>query len=63
MSIDQLIMDKVHSAVRLSEGELRYQLAKHDHPLADSDELLWVLARLEREGRVRCELYVTEVVA
>jgi hypothetical protein len=56
---DMVILDCVRSATRLSEGELRYQLRKREHPLADSDGLLVELAGMEREGLLRSELVVS----
>jgi hypothetical protein len=58
---DPLILACVKSAARLTEGELRYQLGKRGHPLAQSDRLLAVLAEMEREGLVRTELVVSLV--
>jgi hypothetical protein len=54
---ERQILHRVDRAVRIGEGELRYQLdRKDDHPLAQADDLLDVLAALEREGLVECEL-------
>ncbi len=54
---ERQILHRVDRAVRIGEGELRYQLQrKDDHPLALADELLDVLADLEREGLVEAEL-------
>jgi hypothetical protein len=54
---EQLILLRVDRAVRVGEGELRYQLEhKDDHPLAHEDELLDVLAELEAQGLVDSEL-------
>jgi hypothetical protein len=51
------ILHRVDRAVRIGERELRYQLdRKHDHPLANSTELLFVLAELEELGLVEAEL-------
>jgi hypothetical protein len=51
------ILVRVDRAVRIGEGELRYQLQRKDHhPLAQADELLDVLADLETEGLVDSEL-------
>ena len=51
------ILLRVNRAVRIGEGELRYQLDHKDHhPLAHADELLDVLADLEAEGLVDSEL-------
>ena len=54
---ERQILVRVDRAVRVGEGELRYQLEhKDDHPLAREDELLDVLAGLEQEGLVEAEL-------
>jgi hypothetical protein len=51
------ILKGVDRAISIGERELRYQLdRKHDHPLADSTELLFVLAELEELGLVEAEL-------
>jgi hypothetical protein len=51
------ILKRVDRAVAIGERELRYQLdRKHDHPLANSTELLFVLAELEELGLVEAEL-------
>lgn len=53
------ILACIGSAVRLTEGELRYQLAKRGDPLAHADELLDLLVQMEHQGLVRTELVVT----
>jgi hypothetical protein len=54
---EQPILRRVDRAVRIGEGELRYQLEhKDNHPLAHADELLDVLADLETQGLVEGEL-------
>jgi hypothetical protein len=54
---ERQILLRVDRAVRIDEGELRYQLAHKDHhPLAEADELLDVLAELEQLGLVEAEL-------
>jgi hypothetical protein len=51
------ILHRVDRAVKVGEGELRYQLdRKDDHPLAQADELLDVLVDLEDLGLVEIEL-------
>jgi hypothetical protein len=51
------ILNRVDRAVRIGERERRYQLdRKHNHPLANSTELLFVLAELEELGLVEAEL-------
>jgi hypothetical protein len=51
------ILNRVDRAINIGERELRYQLdRKHDHPLANSTELLFVLAELEELGLVEAEL-------
>ena len=50
------ILVRVDRAVRVGEGELRYQLQRKDnHPLARADELLDLLAELEDLGLVESE--------
>ena len=54
---ERQILHRVDRAVRIGERELRYQLQRKDeHPLAESDELLDVLAELEQQGLVESEL-------
>jgi hypothetical protein len=54
---ERQILVRVDRAVGIGEGELRYQLEhRHDHPLAQADELLDVLADLEAQGLVVSEL-------
>jgi hypothetical protein len=54
---ERQILHRVDRAVRIGEGELRYQLDRKDqHPLAREDELLDVLAELEALGLVEAEL-------
>jgi hypothetical protein len=54
---ERQILVRVDHAVRIGEGELRYQLERKDnHPLAREDELLDVLAELEQHGLVEAEL-------
>ena len=54
---EQPILLRVDRAVRVGEGELRYQLEHKDHhPLAHQDELLDVLADLEQHALVETEL-------
>jgi hypothetical protein len=51
------ILHRVDRVISIGERELRYQLdRKHDHPLAKSTELLFVLAELEELGLVQAEL-------
>jgi hypothetical protein len=51
------ILHRVDRAVKVGERELRYQLdRKDDHPLAQADELLDVLADLEDLRLVEAEL-------
>lgn len=51
------ILVRVDRAIRVGERELRYQLDRKDHhPLAQTDELLDVLAELEDLGLVESEL-------
>lgn len=54
-----VVLGIVRSTCRLTESELRYQLAKRGDALAESDDLLRVLLRMEQEGLVRTELTVT----
>jgi len=54
---ERQILHRVDRAVKIGEGELRYQLDRKDHhPLAQADELLDVLADLEALGLVEAEL-------
>src|SRR5918998_4118615 len=54
---ERQILVRVDRAVRIGEGELRYQLErKDDHPLARAEELLDVLAELESRGLLEAEL-------
>ena len=54
---ERQILVRVDRAIHIGERELRYQLrSKHQHPLADSVELLDVLAELEDRGLVESEL-------
>jgi hypothetical protein len=56
-AIERQILRRVDRAVRISERELRYQLDRKDnHPLAQADELLDVLAELDDLGLVESEL-------
>jgi hypothetical protein len=51
------MLKRVDRAINIGERELRYQLdRKHDHSLANSTELLFVLAELEELGLVQAEL-------
>jgi hypothetical protein len=48
---------RVDRAIGIGERELRYQLElKDNHPLARADELLDVLAEIERRGLIEAEL-------
>jgi hypothetical protein len=54
---ERQILVRVDRAIMVGEVELRYQLErKNDHPLAQEDELLDVLADLEARGLVEAEL-------
>ena len=54
---ERQILVRVDRTVLIGERELRYQLErKDDHPLAQADELLDVLAELEELGLVESEL-------
>jgi hypothetical protein len=55
---DQRILVRVaRGGIHIGEGELRYQLERKDnHPLAQADELLDVLADLEARGLIEAEL-------
>ena len=51
------ILRRITRGLLIGEGELRYQLERKDnHPLAQADELLDVLAELEQRGLVQSEL-------
>ena len=50
------VLLRVDRAVLIGERELRYQLQhKDNHPLAEADELLDVLAELEARGLIDVE--------
>jgi hypothetical protein len=55
---DRQILVRVNrGGMHIGEGELRYQLERKDnHPLAQADELLDVLADLEARGLLKAEL-------
>jgi hypothetical protein len=53
----QILVRVDRGGMFIGERELRYQLARKDnHPLADEDELLDVLAELEARGLIVAEL-------
>jgi hypothetical protein len=55
---ERQILLRIDRAVRVGERELRYQLDRKDnHPLAQTGELLDVLAELEGLGLVESERY------
>jgi hypothetical protein len=56
---DPVILACMQSIGKCSEAELRYQLRKRKHPLADSPKLLSVLAEMETEGLLSTELVVS----
>ena len=43
---------------QITEGELRYQLGRRNHPLAETTELLAELLRMEKAGLLSCELQI-----
>jgi DNA-binding PadR family transcriptional regulator len=52
-----LILDLVRrGGIRQTESELRHQLGKREHPLAESRDLYKLLVRLERAGLLTTEL-------
>jgi hypothetical protein len=55
---DQRILLRVaRGGILIGERELRYQLERKDnHPLAQADELLDVLAEIEARGLIEAEL-------
>jgi hypothetical protein len=54
---ERQILARVDRAIGIGERELRYQLERKDnHPLAQADELLDVLAELKDRGLVVSEL-------
>lgn len=57
-----LILQRIAKHVRLTEGELRYQLKRDGHPDAERPELILDLAALERDELidVRMEFSLTE---
>jgi hypothetical protein len=53
----QILVRVDRGGIHIGEGELRYQLQRKDnHPLAQADELLDVLADLEARGLLEAEL-------
>ena len=55
---ERQILHRISRGMRSSESELRYQLERKDeHPLAQSPQLLDVLADLEERGLISSELY------
>jgi hypothetical protein len=53
----QILVRVDRGGIRIEERELRYQLERKDnHPLAQADELLDVLAELEARGLIEAEL-------
>lgn len=59
MNGDEQILQCMRSITRCTEEELRYQLGKLGHPLAESDDLVPRLLALERSGALRCELMIS----
>jgi hypothetical protein len=53
----QILVRVDRGGILIGEGELRYQLERKDnHPLAQADELLDVLAEIEARGLLEAEL-------
>jgi hypothetical protein len=53
----QILVRVDRGGILIGEGELRYQLQhKDNHPLAEADELLDVLAEIEARGLLDAEL-------
>jgi hypothetical protein len=53
----QILLRIQRGGIHIGEGELRYQLQRKDnHPLAQADELLDVLAEIEADGLLEAEL-------
>lgn len=57
-SVYELIVAGCAECGQITEGELRYQLSRRAHVLAESDELLRLLARMEKRGLIECELRI-----
>jgi hypothetical protein len=47
-----MILQRIARHVRLTEHELRFQVKRDGHPEAESPELIFDLAALERDGLV-----------
>ncbi len=57
VSDTNLILDLIdRGGIRQTESELRYQLAKRNHPLAEGPDLYKCLVEFEREGLIQTEL-------
>jgi hypothetical protein len=53
----QILVRVDRGGILIGEGELRYQLQRKDnHPLAQADELMDVLAEIEARGILKAEL-------
>jgi hypothetical protein len=53
----QILVRADRGGILIGEGELRYQLERKDnHPLAQADELMDVLAEIEARGLLEAEL-------
>jgi hypothetical protein len=53
----QILLRIQRGGIHIGEGELRYQLERKDnHPLAQADELMDVLAEIEARGLLKAEL-------
>jgi hypothetical protein len=54
---EEILLRVGHGAIRIGERELRRQLERKDnHPLAQEDELLGVLAQMKGRGLIEAEL-------
>ncbi|MCA1699922.1 MAG: hypothetical protein LC790_13890 [Actinobacteria bacterium] len=54
---EQILLRVARGGVHIEERELRYQLERKDnHPLAQGDELLDVLAEMKERGLIEAEM-------
>jgi predicted nucleic acid-binding protein len=54
--VDHMVLRCIDSGLRLTEAELRYQLRRHGHPLAEADQLIVSIAELERDGLLTTQM-------
>jgi hypothetical protein len=54
---EQILLRVQHGGILIGESELRYQLERKDnHPLAQADELVDVLAEMKARGLIEAEM-------